>query len=290
MSLITGTRVGPFEVLGVIGAGGMGVVYKARDVRLGRDVALKSLPANWRDDSDRLARLQREAQILASLNHPHIAGIHGIEEADGTLFLVLEFIDGETLAARLGSLSISETLSIARQIADALDAAHEKGIVHRDLKPGNVAVTRDGEVKVFDFGLAKVDVATSASAAGSAGHHALSQSPTTLAAMTTPGMAIGTPLYMSPEQVRGRPTDRRTDIWAFGCVLYAMLTGKPPFGGRHAIGRVRGCPGARARSERASTINAVTDDVARAPLSRKGSQAATARYRRCTNRNRRRDS
>jgi Tol biopolymer transport system component len=198
---------------------------------LKRDVVIKSLLGNWSQDRERLARFTREAQVLAALNHPNILTIYGVEESNGELFLVLELVDGETLHARLARsrLPTSEALTIARQIADALEAAHGKGIIHRDLKPGNILLTADGLVKVLDFGLAKVD-GTSGEVA-SAGEEANSQSATTLVAATTPGRVFGTPPYMSPEQLRGAATDRRTDIWAFGCVLYTMLAGKMPFTG-----------------------------------------------------------
>jgi Tol biopolymer transport system component len=225
MALATGTRVGPYEVLSAIGAGGMGEVYRARDTKLGRDVALKVLPPHFALDPDRMARFTREAQMLASLNHPHISAIYGVEEHA----LVLEFVDGPTLADRIlpGRLETDEALAIARQIADALDAAHQQGIIHRDLKPSNIKVRADGTVKVLDFGLAKL-------ADGNAQTHAeaLTQSPTvTSPAMTDVGVILGTASYMSPEQARGQTVDRRADVWAFGCVLYEMLTGTRAFDG-----------------------------------------------------------
>ena len=218
MALERGTRLGPYEVTAPIGAGGMGEVYRARDTKLDRDVALKILREAFTADPDRLARFQQEAKVLASLNHPNIAAIYGLEEADGTRALVLELVEGPTLAERIahGPLPLDEALPIAKQIAEALEAAHEQGIVHRDLKPANVKVKDDGTVKVLDFGLAKA-LADHASGAD------LSQ--------TREGVILGTVPYMSPEQARGKPVDKRTDIWAFGCVLYEMLTGRLLFTG-----------------------------------------------------------
>jgi serine/threonine-protein kinase len=227
--------IGPYRVLGKLGGGGMGEVYRARDTKLNRDVALKILPEGFARDPDRRARFEREAQLLASLNHPHISGIYGVEEgraADGTAIgaLVLELVEGPTLADRIarGPIPLDEALPIARQIADALEAAHERGIVHRDLKPANITLRADGTVKVLDFGLAKALAPEGASAA--AGGH--SMSPTIAApAMTEAGMILGTVAYMSPEQARGKDVDERTDIWAYGCVLFEMLTGRPAFDG-----------------------------------------------------------
>jgi eukaryotic-like serine/threonine-protein kinase len=221
MSLVAGVRLGPYEIVSALGAGGMGEVYRARDTKLRRDVAIKVLPAAVRLDPERLARFEREALVLASLNHPNIASIFGVEESPGVVALVLELIDGDTLAARIarGPIAVGEALTIARQIAEALDAAHEKGIVHRDLKPANINITPTGLVKVLDFGLAKI----AASPDGSADE--------TQAMGATEGLVIGTAAYMSPEQARGQVVDRRTDIWAFGCVLYEMLTGHRLFAG-----------------------------------------------------------
>ena len=230
MSLTPGTRLGPYEVRSSIGAGGMGEVFRATDTRLKREVAIKVLPRALASDAGRLARFQREAEVLASLNHPRIAAIYGLEEGDGLKALVLELVEGETLADRIarGAMPVDEALEVARQIADALDAAHEKGIVHRDLKPANVKLTADGQVKVLDFGLAKaMDADSSADAVTG-----LSMSPTmTSPAMTQMGMILGTAAYMSPEQARGRPVDARADIWAFGVVLYEMVTGAALFAG-----------------------------------------------------------
>jgi serine/threonine protein kinase len=232
MTLQRGTRLGSYEILSLLGAGGMGEVYRARDTRLNRDVAIKVLPDAFVHDADRVARFKREAQVLASLNHPHIAAIYGFEESSGGSALVLELVEGPTLADRIARrpIPVEEALPIARQIAEALEAAHEHGIIHRDLKPANIKLTAGGTVKVLDFGLARVldgsDAGRNLSSAD------LSASPTiTSPAMTMGGVILGTAAYMSPEQARGNNVDRRTDIWAFGCVLYEMLTGKAAFGG-----------------------------------------------------------
>jgi eukaryotic-like serine/threonine-protein kinase len=226
----SGASLGAFEILDTLGEGGMGVVYRARDTRLQREVALKFLLPAVAGDPDRLARFAREAQVLASLNHPNIAGIHGLEEAAGVTALVLELVEGPTLADRLasGPIPLDESLGIARQIAEALDAAHEQGIVHRDLKPANIKLRPDGTVKVLDFGLAKA-MEPPAGAAGA--DAAVTRLPTIPMAVTTLGMIVGTAAYMSPEQASGRSTDRRTDIWAFGVVLGEMVTGRRMFEG-----------------------------------------------------------
>lgn len=226
MTLAAGSRLGPYEVLGLLGAGGMGEVYRARDPRLRREIALKVLPDSFSADGERLARFEREAQLLASLNHPNVGVIHGFEESDGTRYLVLELVPGETLAERLasGPLPVDEALDAARQIAEALEAAHERGVVHRDLKPANVKITPEGQVKVLDFGLAKAFGADSSS--GEQSH-----SPTITSGATREGVILGTAAYMSPEQARGKSVDKRADIWAFGCVLYESLTGNRAFPG-----------------------------------------------------------
>jgi serine/threonine-protein kinase len=229
MALKTGTRLGPYEIIGTIGAGGMGEVYRAHDSRLQREVAIKTLPPAFADDTSRLARFQREAQALAALNHPNIASIYGLEESGGLTALVMELVDGATLAERIaaGPIPIAEALAIARQIGAALEAAHEKGIIHRDLKPANIKLTAEGQVKVLDFGLAKAfDVdSTSPSSALPA------NSPTLTLESTRAGVILGTAAYMSPEQARGKSVDRRADIWAFGVVLYEMVTGQKLFKG-----------------------------------------------------------
>ena len=226
MALTVGSRLGHYDVTALIGEGGMGQVYRATDTQLNRDVALKILPDAFAADPDRLARFQREAQVLASLNHPNIAQIHGIEKSDDTQALVLELVEGPTLADRIakGPIPLDEALPIAKQIAEALEAAHEAGVIHRDLKPANIKVRDDGTVKVLDFGLAK---ALDTSPEGDP-----SQSPTLTVAATQMGVIIGTAAYMSPEQANGEPTDRRADIWSFGVVLFEMLIGRRVFEGR----------------------------------------------------------
>src|SRR5262245_40382522 len=223
MPLPAGMRIGVYEVLAPLGAGGMGEVYRARDPKLNRDVAIKVLPESFASDPDRLARFKREAQVLASLNHPNIGHIYGFEDSGATHGLVLKLIDGPTLADLIaqGPLGLRQALQIARQIAEALDAAHEQGIVHRDLKPANVKVTPGGRVKLLDFGLAKPMVGIV--------NPDLSQSPTQTLGGTQAGVLLGTAAYMSPEQIRGGLLDKRTDIWAFGCVLIEMLSGRRVF-------------------------------------------------------------
>jgi len=232
MTLASGRQLGPYEILAPLGAGGMGEVYRARDTKLDRDVAIKILPDSMTRDADRIARFEREAKVLASLNHPNIGAIHGFETAEARKFLVLEYVEGETLAHRLkaGALPVDEALAVSKQMAEALEAAHEKGIVHRDLKPGNVMIRPDGTVKVLDFGLARAMTDDSTSVAG------ISDSPTVTTPVrayspTIPGVIMGTAGYMSPEQARGRPVDKRSDIFSFGCVLYEMLAGAQPFAG-----------------------------------------------------------
>ena len=228
MALQVGSRLGHYDVTALIGEGGMGQVYQATDTKLNRQVALKILPEAFATDPDRLARFQREAQVLASLNHPGIAAIYGLEEADDTRALVLELVEGPTLADRIaqGPMPVDEALPIAKQIAEALEAAHEAGVIHRDLKPANIKVKDDGTVKVLDFGLAKAFQPD-------ASDPNLSQSPTIslTAAATQMGMVIGTAAYMAPEQAKGKVVDKRADVWAFGAVLFEMLTGQKPFVG-----------------------------------------------------------
>jgi serine/threonine protein kinase/Tfp pilus assembly protein PilF len=223
MPLTARTRLGPYDVLAPLGAGGMGEVYRARDTRLGRDVAIKALPAAFASDAERLARFRREAQTLASLNHANIAAIYGLEEHDGGPYLVLELVDGETLADRVarGALSTREALALGVQIAAAIEAAHERGIVHRDLKPGNVMITPAGAAKVLDFGLATSDASAGGNDLTMAVHAGLSR----------PGAIVGTAAYMSPEQARGMPVDRRSDVWSFGCVLFECFAGRAAFRG-----------------------------------------------------------
>jgi Tol biopolymer transport system component len=237
MTLSPGTRLGAYHILALVGAGGMGEVYRARDTRLNRDVALKVLPELFAADPDRLARFKREAQLLASLNHPNIAAIYGFEECPieaghygPTCALVLELVEGPTLADRIaqGPIPLDEALSIARQIADALEAAHEQGVIHRDLKPANIKVRPDGTVKVLDFGLAKA-LEPAGAPSGIVALNVTASPTITSPAATRFGMILGTAAYMSPEQARGRAVDTRTDIWAFGCVVYEMLTGRRPF-------------------------------------------------------------
>ena len=228
MALTPGTRLGVYEVTALLGEGGMGQVYRATDTRLKRQVAIKILPPSVAADHDRLARFQREAELLASLNHPNIAGIYGLEESGGATALVMELVEGEELSAIIarGPIDVAEALPMAKQIAEALEAAHEHGIIHRDLKPANVQVREDGTVKVLDFGLAKA--IESIETAGTSAP----MSPTiTSPAVTRLGVILGTAAYMSPEQAKGRVADRRADVWAFGAVLYEMLTGRRAFEG-----------------------------------------------------------
>jgi eukaryotic-like serine/threonine-protein kinase len=226
---LIGRQIGTYRIVAPLGAGGMGEVYRATDLRLRRDVAIKILPEAFAADSDRLARFEREARVLASLNHPHIGGIHGLEEDGDIRALVLELVEGLTLAERLvsGPLPVQEALTYSRQIADALEASHEKGICHRDLKPANIKITPEGKAKVIDFGLARADdVAVSGD---------VSHSPTITAIATGTNVILGTAAYMSPEQARGKVVDRRADVWAFGCVIYEMLTARRAFSGETVV-------------------------------------------------------
>ena len=227
MTLAPGVRVGPYEIVGPLGAGGMGEVYRARDTRLGRDVAVKVLPEGFERDPERVTRFEREAKLLASMNHPNIAMLYGVEQHGDMLCLALELIEGESLAERLarGPLTLDEAFDVAAQVATALEAAHEAGVVHRDLKPGNVMLRPDGVAKVLDFGLARGQ--------GNAGgpHSDMTQSPTMTSPATMPGVILGTAAYMSPEQAKGRRADKRADVWAWGCLLYELITGQRAFPG-----------------------------------------------------------
>ena len=225
-------QIGAYTIDRELGRGGMGVVYLGRDTRLDRLVAIKALPEHLAQDPDRLNRFQREARTLASLSHPNVAGIFGVEEHEGAKYLILEYVEGETLVDRLdrGSLPIDDALEIAAQIAAGVEAAHEQGVIHRDLKPGNVIVTPEGDAKVLDFGLARIEETSSSSVGGMSASPTLT-TPAIQHSPTIPGAILGTAAYMSPEQARGRKVDKRTDIWSFGVVLYEMLTGASPFHG-----------------------------------------------------------
>ncbi|HEX9303303.1 MAG TPA: tetratricopeptide repeat protein [Thermoanaerobaculia bacterium] len=231
MALAAGSKLGVYSVLDPLGSGGMGEVYRALDTRLGREVAIKGLPEEFSRDPARLSRFEREARMLAALNHPSVAAIYGLEEVDGTKFIVMELVPGDTLSEKLsgGGLALDESLLIARQIAEALEAAHERGIIHRDLKPANIKVTPEGRVKVLDLGLAKAFDAKETGPDSDA-----SLSPTLVLEGTQPGVILGTAEFMSPEQARGKPVDKRTDIWAFGCIVYEMLAGRRAFAGETA--------------------------------------------------------
>ena len=271
MAFAAGTQFGTYQVTGLIGVGGMGEVYRATDTTLGREVAIKVLPDSFAADADRTARFEREAKTLASLNHTNIGQIYGLERRDGTTALVMELVEGLTLAHRLmqGPIPVDEALNIAMQIADALEAAHALGIVHRDLKPANIKLRPDGTVKVLDFGIAK---ALSTRAISGPQAPAL-----TTPAMTEAGLVLGTAAYMSPEQARGKPVDKRADIWAFACVLYEMLTGQGRVRGRRRDDDTRESARARARPARV----AVRHRAGRAPHDRalptEGPEEAPAR-------------
>jgi len=226
MTIGPGARFGHYEITGSLGKGGMGEVWRARDTKLGREVAIKTLPSSFANDPDRLARFEREAKLLASLNHANIAAIHGLDEHEGTHYLAMELVEGETLEEKLkgGALPVEEALRIALQIAHALEAAHASGVVHRDLKPANIMISGHDQVKVLDFGLAKAF-------SGNPSEASPAHSPALSVAMTQAGLILGTAGYMSPEQASGQATDQRADIWAFGVVLYEMLSGLPLFSG-----------------------------------------------------------
>ena len=234
-----GKTISNYKILEKLGEGGMGVVYKAQDTKLGREIALKALPEEFAEDRERLARFEREAKLLASLNHPNIATIYGLEESEGLNFLTLELVEGETLAGKLtsGPIKVKDALEMCRQIAGALESAHEKGIIHRDLKPSNIKVTPEGKIKVLDFGLAKAfEVAEVGDAAGMDPY----KSPTLTVGSSRSGVIMGTAAYMSPEQARGKALDKRTDIWSFGCVFYELLTGQQLFIGETTSDMVAG--------------------------------------------------
>jgi len=226
MPIQSGTYVGPYKILSAIGAGGMGEVYRAHDAKLGRDVAIKVLPEAFARDAERMARFQREAKVLASLSHPNIAMIYGLEDSGSTRALVMELVEDPRLADRIkaGPIPVDEAVRIAKQIADALEYAHARGIIHRDLKPANITVSNDDTVKVLDFGLAKA-------LEGDTSSIDISTSQTISRMATQAGVLLGTAAYMSPEQAKAKPVDRRADMWAFGCLLYEMLTGKVAFPG-----------------------------------------------------------
>ena len=228
MAIEPGQMLSHYRLAAKIGAGGMGEVWKATDTTLDREVAIKILPESLSTDSDRLARFSREAKLLASLNHPHIAAVYGSHEADGVRFLAMELVDGEDLSERItrGRLPLDDVISIARQLGEALEAAHETGVIHRDLKPANIRLDSRGKVKVLDFGLAKALLPEAAS-----GDARSSFSPTMTSAGSIAGVILGTAAYMSPEQARGKPVGRTADIWAYGCILYEMLAGRSVYGG-----------------------------------------------------------
>jgi len=274
MSLAPGSKLGVFEILSLLGAGGMGEVYRAYDPKLKRDVAIKILPLALANDPERLARFRNEARTLAALNHPNIATIHGLEQTSGVNYLVMELVVGQTLAEQLctGALASEEALAVSRQIAEALEAAHERGVIHRDLKPANVKVTPEGRVKVLDFGLAKAFVGN--------GITDLSRAPTLTELDTVEGAFLGTPAYMSPEQVRGKLVDKRTDIWAFGCVLYELLTGRPAFPGETLPDTIAAV---LEREPEWQALPSSTSGRVRDLLHRCRSAASSTRFGRCPN-------
>ena len=284
-----GSRLGSYEITAKLGEGGMGEVYRATDTRLRRDVAIKVLPAAFTEDKERLARFEREAQLLAQLNHPNIAQIYGIETSGATHALVMELVPGPTLAERLefGPLPFAESLSFALQIAQALEEAHDKGIVHRDLKPQNVKASSEGKAKVLDFGLAKAmdAIAGPASPADLARSPTILNSPTLTAVQGTQlGVILGTAAYMAPEQARGVGVDKRADIWAFGVVFFEMMTGRRLFEGETVSDTLAAVLRAGDRLERAAGRDAGGRTPIAAPLSRAQSEEPPARHRRCAHR------
>jgi len=275
MPLAEGSRVGPYEIVSILGAGGMGEVYRARDSRLNRDVAVKVVRPAVINDVDRVARFHREAQLLAALNHPNVAQIHGVEDADGHRAIVMELVEGPTLADRLhaGPLPLDEALSIARQIVEALEAAHATGIIHRDLKPGNIKVRADGTVKVLDFGLAKALEPDGATGAGS------TSSPTISMHATAAGIILGTAAYMSPEQARGRPVDKRADVWAVRGRLLRDVDGPARVRRRRCLRHAGARAHEGARLGRAPGLNACRHPTSAAAVPGEGSKAASTGYR-----------
>ena len=282
--LAPGSQLGPFRIESLLGAGGMGEVYRAYDTKLQRAVAIKVLPDFFAQDANRLARFEEEARALAALNHPHVGAIYGLEESAGIVALVLELVEGPTLAERLaaGPLAFDEVVRIARQLAEGLEAAHERGIVHRDLKPANIKITPDGNVKILDFGLAKT--------AGSPPGAALTPSTTSPRDATQVGVVLGTVGYMSPEQARGQAVDKRTDIWAFGCVLFEMCAHQPPFAGATISDAQAAVIEREPDWELLPRRNTGQPRSASASVSHQGSEAAAARYRRGADRARSQDT
>ena len=279
--LSLGQRLGPYHIVARLGAGGMGEVYRAHDTQLGREVAIKILPVVFAADPERLARFEREARVLASLNHPHIAAIYRLERSNGQTALVMELVEGLTLADRIadGPLRTAEALTIARQIAEALEAAHEKGIVHRDLKPANIKVTPDSVVKVLDFGLAKTE-ATPADASHPQAD--ATNSPTFRTVGTKQGVILGTAAYMSPEQSRGEAADKRTDIWAFGCVVFEMLAGRSVFAAASVTETLSEVLKTEPDWQRLPADTPDWCPAAASTLPDQGSHSPSGRYPRCT--------
>ena len=280
MALSAGTRLGAYDIVALIGAGGMGEVYRATDTNLKRAVAIKILPESVGADRERLARFQREAEVLASLNHLNIATIYGLERSHGTTALVMELVEGPTLADRIaqGPIPIDQALPIAKQIAEAFEAAHDAGVIHRDLKPANIKLRPDGTVKVLDFGLAKALAPDPSSTAADQ----VSQSPTISSpAMTRAGVILGTAAYMSPEQARGDFADRRSDVWAFGCVLFEMLTGRRAFEWGDSVRHSGGGPSRRTRVAPPTVQPPPSPSIAaRAVPGKEGQQPLSGNWRR----------